>query len=291
MENKWKADVAFVISKNYIGQFKVTFNSLINSNGGAEFRVHLFHGDLDECDREDLSRFTKERGGSITFYQIDDGMFEGMPKMNYDNSYSAYYKVLLPYYFNSLGKVLFLDCDIIVRGSIKPLFEMQSEAFLSCAADYKINEKNKSHVQKITGDAALTYFNSGVMLFDYSKSEQLVSKEELFGYITANKDIIRWHDQDILNHFYADKYRLLDEKYNYLTTYKSIKDIFSKKGRRNAVIVHYANWKPWKSNYIGKCYKLYKSNYKLLKGEKNVNFLKRRSPFAQLKLILKYVFR
>ena len=168
---------------------------------------------------------------------------------------------------------------------------MQPDAFLSCVADYKINRKNKDHVEKITGDGSLTYFNSGVMLFDYSKSEQLVPREELLEYIGLNKDLIRWHDQDILNHFYADKCRLLDEKFNYLTTYKGLKDLFIQKGKKDAVVVHYANWKPWRSNYIGKCYKLYKKNYKELIGEKDVNFLKRRSLFAQLKLILKYIFR
>lgn len=285
----WKADVAFVISRNYIGQFKVTFHSLVNSNADALFCVHLLHSDLCEEDIVDLERFTAARNAEIRFYAIDDGAFAGLPKMQGDHSYSAYYKVLLPYYLCGAQKVLFLDCDIIVCSSVKPLFDLSPKTFLSCASDYKINKKRKEHKEKIIGNAATPYFNSGVMLMDFSHSDEIVPREALFDYIGENKDIIRWHDQDILNHFYAPNCTVLEEKYNYLTTYKSIINVIFPKGKRKAIVVHYANWKPWRSNYIGKCYRLYKRNYKALAGEKGVDFLSKRSLSAQIKLIFKYI--
>ncbi len=291
MNNLRQCDVAFVISKNYIGQYKVTFNSLKNSNPDLKFRVHLFHGDLDGEDIDDLTAFSNGAGAEIQYYRIDDAMFAGLPKMHGDNSYSAYYKVLIPYCTQNLEKLLFLDCDIIVRGSIRPLFEEQSNTFLSAASDFMTNKKRKDHIKKIVGDENAVYFNSGVMLFDFSHADQMVPKESVLGYIAANADIIRWHDQDILNHFYAKNYTLLDEKYNYLTIYKGIGDMLFRFGKKKAVVVHYANWKPWRSNYIGKCYRLYKKNYLLLKGEKGVDFMVKRSFGAQLKLIFKYIFK
>lgn len=287
----YSADVAFVINRNYIGQFKVTFNSLVNSNKTANFKVHLLHSDLTETDKDDLRTFTTKLNANINFYLIDSSVFEGLPKMGYDNSYTAYYKVLLPYYLSNFKRVLFLDCDIIVKGDISSLFVENNQSFLSCVEDYKINRKRAEHKKKITGDVNCVYFNSGVMLFNFEKSQEIAPEEELLRYIKEAKQDIRWHDQDIYNHFYSKNCFLLDEKFNYLTTYKGIADMIYAKGKKQAVIVHYANWKPWKSNYIGKYYKLYKKNYLALKGEKGVDFLQKRRLFAQLKLIFGYIFR
>lgn len=290
MENSLQKNVAFVISRNYIGQFKVTFNSLFNANTDIQFLVHLFHNDLSNDDIDDIKSFVFERNSKIAFYKISDELFSGLPKMQNDNSYSAYYKTLLPYYLSHLDKVLFLDCDIIVRGNVKPLFEKEQDEFLSWVPDYKINKKRQDHIVNIVGEKSI-YYNSGVMLLDFKKSESIVPQDEMLKYIAESSHLIRWHDQDILNHFYAKKSGTLDEKYNYLATYKSIKDLFFPKGKKNAVIVHYANWKPWRSNYIGKCYRLYKKNYDKLSGEKSVDFLKKRNLIAQLKLIFSYIFR
>lgn len=291
MDTQQNANVAFVINRNYIGQFKVTLYSLAKSNGDMTFSVHLLHNDLSEEDKADLERFVASLRAEIFFYPIDDSPFEGLPKMGYDQSYTAYYKVLLPYYLNELSKVLYLDCDIIVRGSIRELFEMQTGAFLSCVEDYKISRKRKEHVARINGNENIKYFNSGVMLFDFSKAESIAERDAVIGYISENRDIIRWHDQDILNHFYAADCYFLPDKYNYLTTYRSIADAVFAKGKKAAVIVHYANWKPWNANYIGKYYRLYKTHYRKLRGEKGVEFLHGRNPFAQLKLIFKYLFK
>lgn len=282
-------DLAFTINRKYIGQFKVTLRSVFESNAGENLKIHLLHVGLDEEDEKDLKRFCEGRA-EIFFYEIDCSVFEGMPKMGNDTTYSAYMKVLIPYYLQHLERVLYLDCDIIVRKSLSPLFE-DSGAFLSCVIDERINRKRKEHILQIIGKAGVLYFNSGVMLFDFGKSEAIVPREEVLHYMKENCGLIRWHDQDILNHFYAENCRWLELKYNYLTTYRSLWDVIFPVGKRKAVIVHYANWKPWNENYIGKYYRLYLKYYRRCKGEKGVDYLKKRNLKAQLKLIGKYLFR
>lgn len=284
-------NVAFVVSKNYIGQLKVTLYSLIIHNKDIRFNVHLLHADLNEIQKQDLERFVNSFNSEIRFYQIDESIFYGMPKMQYDASYSAYYKLLLPYFLKNLQKVLFLDCDIIVKGSISKLFQLKHDSFISAVSDYKINKSRKEHVKQIVGDSDFNYFNSGVMLFDFSKSYEIVSIDELKQYMLSFKELIRFHDQDVFNHFYAQNCCFLDEKYNYITTYKSILDVFFPKGKKDAIIIHYANWKPWNENYIGKSYGVYKKYYKMCINEKNVDFMKKRKFSAQLKLIFGYLRR
>ncbi len=282
-------DLAFVINSRYKGQFVVTFYSVATSNPDLKFSVHLFTNSLTDEEKEYISGVVTQLGSDITFYDVDESVFEGLPKMSYDNAYTAYDKLLIPYYIKTGGKVLYLDCDIIVKGDIGELFKRQYSTFISAVADLKINAKRRDHAKKIAG-GEYTYFNSGVIMFDFFHSDKIVPLGDMIDYIRQNGGDIRWHDQDILNHFYASDCTILEEKFNYHTTYKSISDAFFHKGEREAAIVHYANWKPWKSDYIGKSYRLFKRHYKVCAERWGVNFAKRRNIFAQLKLIFGYIF-
>ena len=281
-------NICFVVNRAYIGQLKVAIYSLAKYN--KETNIIVLTHDLTNIDKEDLIRFTKEYGQAIRFVNMDDSLFEGLPRMGYDASYTAYFKLMIPYVLNYLDKVLYLDCDLLVEKSLNDLYNKQNNHFLSACLDEKINKKRISHIEMITGEKS-NYFNSGVILFDFSHSVEIVSQEVLFDYIKSNKEKFKFHDQDILNHFYIKYCDHLEEKYNYVTTYKSVVDVFKHIGGKDAVVIHYANWKPWNSNYIGKYYKKYYKTYKTLKKKENLNFLKRRNIFSQLKLILKYIVR
>ncbi len=291
MENSMKeqADFCFVINARYIGRFMVTFSSLME-NFTMMCRVHLLYSGLNEEQKDDMRKFVERLGGSIAFYEIDSSIFKGLPKLRDDETYSAYNKILIPYYLSHLGKVLYLDCDIIIRGDIKELFYLETGTFLSCVPDIRINKTQREHIGRII-EGDYLYFNSGVILFDFKYKDKIVPRQELFDYVKENSAVIRWHDQDILNHFYAGNCYLLEEKYNYLTAYKSIKDIFFHRECKKAVVLHYANWKPWDENYIGKAYSEYRKAYERIAGEKYINFLQKRRFWVQIKLIAKYVFR
>jgi lipopolysaccharide biosynthesis glycosyltransferase len=282
-------NICCVINTNYVGQFKVTAYSLVSNNKHLNICIHLLYGNLTEDDINNITKFIDKIGLSIKFYKIDESIFDGLPKMSYDTSYTAYYKVLVPYYLNYLNKVLFLDCDILVKGNIADFYELDRGTFLTCVEDYVISHKKREHVQLITGNKDAKYFNSGVMLFDFKYNDMIIGKEQLINYIKNNLSVIKWHDQDILNCFYWSSCSYVDEKYNYLTVYKKISEFFIRKRTDEIIIVHYANWKPWNNNYIGKCYGLYKKYYKECAKITSLGFLKRRNIFAQIRLILKYL--
>ena len=284
-------NLIFVINANYIGQFKVTFRSVADSHPGIGFHLHMLISRLSPEQCADVSRFVTALGSDVTFYEIDDSLFRWLPQKRDDDRYAAYYKVLIPYYLAHLDRALYLDCDIIVRGDLMPLFRLPADTFLAAVADGKINRNRPEHVARITGRLDVPYFNSGVLLFTFGDGSHMIPREELLRYMTEHRADIRWHDQDILNHFYATDCTILDEKYNYVTTYCSIADALLPLGRRRGDVVHYANWKPWKPDYIGKCYRLYRRYYRACAGEAGVDFLQPRRLGAQLKLVKKYLCR
>lgn len=282
-------NICFVVNKNYIGQLKVAIKSLFETND-SNIDLYILENDLSNEDEEDLVRFVSSYKQNIHFIKMSDSYFTGLPKMGYDQSYTAYFKIMIPYVLDNLDKVLYLDCDLLVRKSLKELYDRETSNFISAALDIKMNKGKQDHIKSICGHNSSKYFNSGVILFDFKYKDQIVSKEEMIDYILNNKDIIKYHDQDILNHFYIDKCDTIDILYNYHTIYYSFKEIFKDNNIKKAYIIHYANWKPWNSNYIGKAYKMYLNEYNSLKEKENLNYLKKRNIFSMLKLIFKYIF-
>lgn len=283
-------NICFVVNKNYIGQLKVCMKSLFETNKN-HIDIFLLQNDLDDADKDDLSKFINKYNQSINYITMDDSNFIGLPKMGYDSSYTAYFKIMIPYILNYLDRVLYLDCDILVEKDLTSLYNRVTTNFLSSCLDERMNKKKQNHVEKIVGYKTNKYFNSGVVLFDFKHSDQIVNKENVFAYIKANLDIIEFHDQDILNHFYVEHNDVIDRLYNYLTIYNNVKEIFIDKNINNAFIIHYANWKPWNNNYIGKHYKAYYKMYKSIEKQEKLNYLKKRNIFSMTKLICKYLFR
>lgn len=282
-------NICYVINQNYIGQFKVSALSLLaNTKNSVQF--HILQSDLSEANKEDILRFLNENHSSAQFYELNDSIFEGLPRMHYDQSYTAYYKVFIPNILSTLDRILYLDADIIINKDISELYFLDTkEKFLSCVLDEKINKNKKDHVLSLNG-ALNTYFNSGVLLFDMTYKKEMKNEDQIKAFIQNNTNLIIWHDQDILNGLYHFSVNYIDSTFNSSSMPKRIIDFFLPK-RPKDVVIHYMNWKPWHNNYIGKYYKLYKKYYNQIKKTENLAFLKRRNIFSCIKLVLKYVLR
>lgn len=269
-------NVCYVFDKGYIGQFKVSAYSLIVNNRKEPITVHMLTYRLGTKEREDIVSFFEKLGVSYKFYEIDEALFQNLPKMC--SSYATYYKLLIPNYLKDAERVLFLDCDIIVRKPIHEFFYMEMREPISATRDSFVEKTLPDHVAKIVG-VGEPYFNAGVMLFDFTGKSH-PSLEEMIGYGGTEFSALKYHDQDILNHFYRGHVHYVDDKFNYITNLTKIRKILF--DRRRQYIIHYAGSKPWESTYKKKFYSLYVKYYKSCKKVTEVSFLQKRKPLIIL---------
>ncbi len=270
-------NVCYVFDKDYIGQFKVSIYSLIVNNRQETIMAHLLTYSLGQDDRENIASFLQKMGVSCKFYEIDEACFKNLPKMR-ASSYACYYKLLIPDYLKDQERVLFLDCDIIVRKPIHEFFFMQTDKPLTAVADSFVEKTVPDHVANIAGPGS-SYFNSGVMLFDFTKADH-PCLEEMLHYGGVQFSSLMYHDQDILNHFYQNRVCFINDKYNYITNLNKIGQILT--DRRRQKIIHYAGTKPWDPTYKKKFYSLYVKYYNACKQVTQVDYLKKRKPLAVL---------
>ena len=111
------------------------------------------------------------------------------------------------------GKGIYLDCDVVVNGDIKELFDIDLGENYAAAVDDFVSAK---HAAKFD---SLRYFNSGVLLLNINKMRKDNLTEVLVGKLNELKHLIRYIDQDILNLVFGKKVVFLPPRFGVVSPY------------------------------------------------------------------------
>ncbi|MDG4953060.1 glycosyltransferase family 8 protein [Actinobacillus equuli] len=165
----------------------------------------------------------------------------------------SFYRCLIPQII-SADKVLYLDSDIIVNGSLRELYDHDiSDYMLGAVEDYILSSRYFKH--SILD--CYPYFNSGVLLLNNKKWREIPDlQQKLLETIEQyNRQGGDLGDQDILNMLFMHTWLPLHRKYNYqfgnyyylqqlnhFELYPDIMDI----GEQQPLVIHYnCAYKPW----------------------------------------------
>lgn len=154
---------------------------------------------------------------------------------------ATYTRVLLPYLFPELERILYLDTDALVLNSLHQLWHTDlGGRFLGAATDIAVIEHNR---HRMFMDQFDNYFNSGVLLMDLHLMRQYQTSAFL---IQTALDAGPWFiqaDQDAHNLFYFDAYCPLEMGNNYGTPFFR----YFPRPKAEITILHYYFHKPWKN--------------------------------------------
>jgi lipopolysaccharide biosynthesis glycosyltransferase len=173
--------------------------------------------------------------------------------------YRLYAAEVLP---KEISRVLYLDCDIIIVGSLADLDKLEFEEYKSCAMVCYNNISNNWR-KVINIDKNCLYYNAGVMLIDIVRWKDYKCSERIFMSIKKyGRYFIFAVDQDIVNSSINTNIQSLPMEYNVLTDwynigfksyYRSMKKtnniLYGRENLEKAVnnpkILHYCGYKPW----------------------------------------------
>lgn len=166
-------------------------------------------------------------------------------------SLAACYRYFIPLLDFAYDKAIYIDCDIIVRGDISELFDIDLGGnYLGAVDDFV-----KSSYYKKFGLSR--YFNSGVLLLNIGKMREDDIASKFVQKTIELQSSIKYLDQDVMNVVCAGKVLFLPAKWGALSTLyrKNVRSQFvGENDVRNAVynpqIVHFTGPdKPWKIPY------------------------------------------
>ena len=130
----------------------------------------------------------------------------------YRGSYAANMRLFLPMILQEdVDRILYLDADTIVQGSLQPLFEMEDA---KAALGMVLDSLGQNHKRTIGLREEDLYYNSGVILFFMSNWKEYRCTERIIEHIEAGNTMYSAPDQDLLNVVCREEILKLPAKYN-----------------------------------------------------------------------------
>ena len=164
----------------------------------------------------------------------------------------CYFRLLLPELLpESIEKVLYLDCDLIIRRDLIPLWDTD----IGTTEFAAVPEVSAVNVKAALVDGLrfhgeldlpqdLVRFNSGVLLMNLTRWRRSRMAQRAFSYLRALGDDILWYEQEALNVVARGRYRELDLQWNVPSQWAD------RSRQERASIIHYLTaQKPWNWDY------------------------------------------
>lgn len=252
--------ILFITDQNYLAPTVVSMTSVCENNKEYDIVFHVLFDVSRPLNGLQLLQDVAERyGKQCVFHKFDFSRYErllpfGRSEMPSHCSIATYYRLfvadILP---TDIDKVLYLDGDVLVRGSLAGLFEgADNHVAIEGAVDNW--EGDVSKFNRLRYNPSFRYINAGVLMLhlDYWRREHV---QDLFlDYIANHSDRIVHHDQDVINACLFDKKKILPFRYNVQDGYLFESPNFCFYDRekefnsdiRNPIIIHYcSSSKPW----------------------------------------------
>lgn len=231
-----------VTNDNYAVPLAVMLNSLLkNKVSENPIKIYVIASQLYPKNRSLLAKTVGKFNLKIEFSPIDPAIYKNFKTVYYLTK-ETYYRISIPDLLNEkTDKVIYLDCDIIVKADITELWNIDIDKYLLGAVEDFWVRRN-SPLSMSSGSA---YFNAGVLLINLKKWREEHIKDKVIEFIKTNSAKVKFCSQDPLNAILRDKWLQLDPKWNYMPHYLNYP------GLRNIkpAIIHYAGLKkPWKDN-------------------------------------------
>ena len=244
---------------NYSTYYCVMLTSLLMNNVGCVFDVYLLTDTTwTERETKKYRRLVERYNSRFFVIAIDNSEMRDFPETTYI-SLPTYYRLkvssLLP---ADVHKVLYLDGDIIVNGSIIPLWntDIGNYAFAGVVDTIYYDEEV---YDRLGYDKSYGYFNAGVALYNLDYWRKNNVSDHAIQFIKQNRDKIKWMDQDVVNAILFNVKKRLPLRYNFQNRlllrfeWNHFDSDFCEevlKEMDNPVIIHYCGPdKPWSFSY------------------------------------------
>lgn len=254
--------IAFSATDSYVNYLGTTVYSICQQHPDQDIHVYVLSSHLSDHSLNKLARLENDRL-TIEWLQVDQSRFDGLP-LKHNISIETYFRLLLPSLLPDLERVLYLDCDILVKGSLLPFWETDLTGYYAAGVNERdMLYRNPDYRRSLGFADHEVYINAGVCLFNLAKLRADDMERVLFEQADALKDKITHQDQDILNITLKGQIKNMPGIYNYTSYEREVDEI----PLEDVVIIHY-NWhKPWVSTmavlqYNYRTFALYQEAYR-----------------------------
>lgn len=242
--------VCFAADDKYAPYMGLAMLSVLQSADRADrFHFYILDNKISAQNKKKLAGLHRKYRFGLTYIPLDEHLFARCDAKRSNWTLSIFGRYLIPKVIPA-DKVLYLDCDVMVRGSLRPLFEEDiSRYYVAGVPDYNVIFRGKLRERFGADFKKEEYINSGVLLINNKKWREENLFEKLLDFSQEHAAELLWPDQDAINVICQKHKKILPERYNVMG-YLYKPDLFLKSPRfsqikqetRQPVIRHFHAW-------------------------------------------------
>lgn len=215
--NKKELNVVYSSDDNYAQHMGVSIYSLLKKNNWCEcVNIYIIDNEISKRNRERLRLLISEYPNTtlhfIPFYEWRNKL---RLDMSWNISVSSYGRLFLADMLpDTMERILYLDCDMIVCSSLEWLWGIRLNTNVLAAVQDSVNTQTK---QAVGLDEKEMYFNAGMLLINLNTWRKKQIENKCLSFIDQHKGRVLHHDQGVLNGVLKGKFYKLPVEYNLMT--------------------------------------------------------------------------
>lgn len=261
-------NVLFSADNNYAPHLGVAIHSLLKNNEKDFDKINLYilDGGISQINKDKIKSIVDnyEIHANLEFIKYDDIDEVLGINIKATRALSTYARLFAPSLLDSeIDKILYLDCDAIIEGSLKDLWQTDIDDYY-CAA---VLDAGPEYINTFLNQPkSQDHFNAGMLLINLKKWREDKLEEKFLNYIVENKGKVFHNDQGVINVICKGKILKLHPKFNILSPFfevnyenvlkwYNIDSYYDKKTVQeaidNPVFIHltqFVNGRPWFTN-------------------------------------------
>ena len=256
-------NILYTLNDKFVPQVAAGITSICENNKDVDNIVfYLMSLNISDENKKKLKKYIKKyKNRSIEIIELND--MKDHFSFEFDTSgwnpivlARLLLDKLLP---KDIDRVLYLDGDTIVRGSLKELYELDLDNYsIAASVEPTVSKKIKRNL----GLEKYPYYNAGVLLVNMKHWRKNKTGSKIIEYYKEHNGKLFANDQDAINGSVNDYILTISPKYNfcniyYQYSYKYMKKLMKpvpyiteeeyKDAVKNPVIVHYlGEERPWR---------------------------------------------
>ena len=212
-------NIVFTSDDNFVRQMAAAIISIYENNKDEDVKIFVLSKGISTENQSILTDMAKDYGQDLIFIELKDvdSFFGGeIDTGGWDNIVLArlFIDRILP---SDVHRVLYLDGDIIVRHSLKELWETDLQGNVLGMVQEPTIKKERKETLGMAPDGK--YYNAGIILMDLDAWRQKDAGKRIVDFYKAHGCKLFANDQDAINGELQHEIYPLDLKYNYCNTY------------------------------------------------------------------------
>ncbi|MDW3023794.1 glycosyltransferase [Ligilactobacillus salivarius] len=231
-----KISIALCTDENLVKHIGTLLYS-VDENTSSFVDAYIIYDNLSEKSLKKLTSLS-DILSTVTVHMVRvlDKQQEKLSKISLKNNglpVTSCYRFILADLLPSLDRIIYLDVDTLVLRDLTELWRTDLEGkFIGVVKDVlnvapKIVSERKS------------YFNSGMLLMDLNLFRKYNICSDLIDFAIDVAEYCEYGDQDILNYYFIDGYKLLDIKWN------CGRELLEGREKEVGIVHFYGLEKPW----------------------------------------------